>query len=64
MEWWIFSGVEAIYQFINHKVKKKFLFVNNLQNKYKNSKINSKCINIIISKSGYWDHYKFEYFNQ
>ncbi len=45
-------GVEAIYQFINHKVKKKFLFVNNLQNKYKNSKINSKCINIIISKSG------------
>ena len=22
-------GVEAIYQFINHKVKKKFLFVNN-----------------------------------
>ena len=45
-------GAEAIYQFLSHKIKKKFIFINNL-----NSKINSyekeiKATNIIISKSG------------
>ena len=44
-------GAEAIYDFLRHKVKKKFFFFNNLQSKkiYKNNK---KNINLIISKSG------------
>ena len=44
-------GSQAIYQFLNDKIKKKFYFINNLQprlNFYKNKKI----VNIIISKSG------------
>tara|TARA_Y100000590_G_scaffold315807_1_gene357150 strand:+ start:3652 stop:4824 length:1173 start_codon:yes stop_codon:yes gene_type:complete len=44
-------GSEAIYEFLNHKISKKFYFYNNLQNK-KFFKSNDKKINIIISKSG------------
>tara|TARA_Y100000590_G_C15696831_1_gene1005427 strand:+ start:793 stop:1965 length:1173 start_codon:yes stop_codon:yes gene_type:complete len=44
-------GTEAIYDFLKHKVKKKFLFYNNLQTK-KIPKTNSKKVNLIISKSG------------
>ena len=42
-------GSEAIYQFLNKKIKKKFTFINNL-----NSQLNlkKKGLNIIISKSG------------
>ncbi len=44
-------GSEAIYQFLNHKIKKNFYFYNNLQNK-NFLKSNKKKINIVISKSG------------
>ena len=44
-------GSQAIYQFLKHKIKKNFIFVNNLQNnEIKNQK--KKFINFIISKSG------------
>ena len=44
-------GAQAIYQFLKHKIKKKFIFVDNLQNnEIKNQK--KKFVNFIISKSG------------
>ena len=44
-------GAEAIYDFLRHKVKKKFSFYNNL--KFQNIlKTNEKNINLVISKSG------------
>ena len=45
-------GIEAIYQFLNHKIKKKFVFINNLTPKLKSNEKKIKAINIIISKSG------------
>ena len=45
-------GVEAIYQFLNHKIKKKFIFINNLNSKLNNYEKKIKATNIIISKSG------------
>ena len=42
-------GAQAIYNFLSHKIKKNFLFVDNLQNNQKNLK---KAVNLIISKSG------------
>ena len=45
-------GVETIYQFLNHKIKKNFIFINNLNSKLKNSEKKIKATNIIISKSG------------
>ena len=44
-------GSQAIYDFLSHKIKKKFCFYNNLQN-YRITKSNKKRLNIIISKSG------------
>ena len=44
-------GAEAIYDFLNHKIKKKFFFFNNLQN-IDISISNKKRLNVIISKSG------------
>ena len=44
-------GSEAIYDFLNFKIKKKFYFYNNLQSNQLNKNEN-KRINIIISKSG------------
>ena len=44
-------GAQAIYDFLSHKIKKKFFFYNNLQN-IKITKSNKKRLNIIISKSG------------
>ena len=44
-------GSEAIYQFLGHKIKKNFLFVNNL-NPRTNKYYKGKILNIIISKSG------------
>jgi len=44
-------GAQAIYDFLNHKIKKIFFFYNNLQN-LKITKSNKKRLNIIISKSG------------
>ena len=44
-------GAEAIYSFLNKKIRKKFSFVNNIDlSRNKNNKINQ--LNIIISKSG------------
>ena len=44
-------GTEAIYDFLGHKINKKFKFYNNLQNKNILKKKN-KNVNLIISKSG------------
>ena len=44
-------GTQTIYEFLNHKIKKKFLFIDNLQNKQKKLQ-NKKYLNLIISKSG------------
>ena len=44
-------GTEAIYDFLNHKIKKKFKFYNNLQNQ-NILKSKNKKVNLIISKSG------------
>ena len=44
-------GAQAIYNFLSEKIKKKFLFTNNLSLK-KINKIEKKKLNIIISKSG------------
>ena len=44
-------GSQAIYDFLNHKIKKKFLFIDNLQaHRLRNKKKN--LTNLIISKSG------------
>ena len=44
-------GAEAIYSFLNRKIRKKFSFVNNIDlSRNRNNKINQ--FNIIISKSG------------
>ena len=45
-------GAEAIYNFLNFKIKKKVLFVNNLKRKQETINLPKKLINIIISKSG------------
>ena len=44
-------GPECIYDFLQHKIKKKFTFYNNLNMK-KIPKNNEKNINLVISKSG------------
>jgi len=44
-------GAKTIYNFLSHKIKKKFLFIDNLQvTKKKNNK--EKFTNLIVSKSG------------
>ena len=43
-------GAKAIYNFLKHKIKKNFYFIDNLKNEKKID--NKKCLNIIISKSG------------
>ena len=45
-------GVKAIYDFVNHKIKKKFYFYDNLNLKNRVLRTNKKVFNIIISKSG------------
>tara|TARA_B100000787_G_scaffold170276_1_gene165567 strand:- start:7648 stop:8811 length:1164 start_codon:yes stop_codon:yes gene_type:complete len=45
-------GTEAIHDFLFHKVKKKFIFVNNLKKEINNFTIKKKILNLIISKSG------------
>ena len=45
-------GAEAIYNFLNFKIKKKVLFVNNLKRQQETIHLPKKLINIIISKSG------------
>ncbi len=43
-------GTKAIYQFLNHKIKKKFFFIDNLKSKFNFKKKN--FVNLIVSKSG------------
>ena len=43
-------GTQAIYDFLKHKIKKNFEFIDNLQPNIK--KNNKKYLNLIISKSG------------
>jgi len=45
-------GTEAIYDFLKHKIKKKFIFINNLNSLLDKSKKKIKATNIIVSKSG------------
>ena len=44
-------GSQAIYDFLKHKINKKFEFLDNLNPNYKKSS-NSNILNLIISKSG------------
>ena len=43
-------GTRTIYEFLRHKIKKNFSFIDNLQNTLSQSK--KKTVNIIVSKSG------------
>ena len=45
-------GAEAIYQFLKHKIKKKFIFINDLNSNFNKQQLKNKATNIIISKSG------------
>ena len=45
-------GTKAIYEFLSHKIKKKFIFIDNLKPKFFQSEKNFKSVNIIVSKSG------------
>ena len=45
-------GAEAIYQFLKHKIKKNFFFLNNLEKKFNLLKKEKDIVNLIISKSG------------
>jgi glucose-6-phosphate isomerase len=45
-------GAEAIYDFLKNKIKKNFLFIDNLKSKIKTFSKKKKYINLIISKSG------------
>ena len=44
-------GTQAIYDFLKHKIKKNFSFIDNL-NPSKKKINNQKCLNLVISKSG------------
>ena len=44
-------GAQAIYDFLKKKIKKNFIFVDNL-NAFKNKKVKKNLNNLIISKSG------------
>ena len=45
-------GAQSIYSFLKHKIKKKFIFVDNLDPENLNRKDNKKILNLVISKSG------------
>ena len=45
-------GIQAIYDFMKPKIKKKFYFFDNLDSENKIIKTKSKSLNLIISKSG------------
>jgi glucose-6-phosphate isomerase len=44
-------GAQAIYDFLKKKIKKNFIFIDNL-NAFKNNKAKKNLNNLIISKSG------------
>ena len=45
-------GTESIYYFLKNKIKKNFLFYNNLQPKINSNNKKIKYLNLIVSKSG------------
>ena len=45
-------GAKAIFQFLNHKIKKNFFFIDNLQNRLDSKKNKKSFVNLVISKSG------------
>ena len=45
-------GAKAIYQFLEDKTKKKFVFIDNLKPKFSKYEKSNEAVNIIISKSG------------
>ena len=45
-------GAKAIFQFLNHKIKKNFFFIDNLQNRPDSKKNKKNFVNLVISKSG------------
>ncbi len=45
-------GTEAIYYFLRDKIKKNFLFKNNLKSKINTNNKKTKYLNLIVSKSG------------
>ncbi len=44
-------GAQAIYDFLKHKIKKNFLFLDNIQT-FKLKKDNTNYLNLVVSKSG------------
>ena len=44
-------GTRTIYEFLKHKIKKNFLFIDNLQS-FKKKNDRTKYLNIVVSKSG------------
>ena len=44
-------GTKTIYEFLKYRIKKKFIFIDNLQS-YKKKTNKKKFVNIIVSKSG------------
>ena len=44
-------GTQAVYDFLKHKIKKKFIFINDLQNKQK-KETKKGFTNLVVSKSG------------
>ena len=44
-------GTQAVYDFLKHKIKKKFIFINDLQNKQK-KETKKSFTNLVVSKSG------------
>ena len=45
-------GTKAIYKFLNNKIKKEIIFIDNLIPKRKYQTKNKKILNIVVSKSG------------
>ena len=45
-------GTEAIFDFLRHKIKKSFEFINNLETTKISRAKNNKSLNLIVSKSG------------
>ena len=45
-------GAEAIYDFLRYKIKKKFIFINNIKSNIDNYDNKKNITNIVISKSG------------
>ena len=45
-------GTEAMHSFLKHKIKKKIIFIDNLQTKIKLPESKKNYFNLIVSKSG------------